>query len=151
MGLLEIILLRSDMNRLEAKLKIGTPKKRHGGYSYLTSHRIPEDKIYLERYLTNLRENYIADLGENETKLGTGAILLLDTLITLKAVNRIIEIETGRDGNLMRLDERYNARNNQIIKICLALGIDKNDRGSEITADQQAILIKADLEGKDNE
>ena len=132
------------MQKLEAKLPRGG-RRRHGGYSYLTSHRIPDDKIYVERYLTNLRESYVLDLGESEADLTTGQLVLLDTLITLKGINRCVEIESSRDGNLARLDERYNARNNQIIKICLALGIDRNETGREITPRDQAEIIRADL------
>jgi len=129
------------MQKLEAKLPRGG-RRRHGGYSYLTSHRIPDDKIYVERYLTNLRESYVLDLGESEADLTTGQLVLLDTLITLKGINRCVEIESSRDGNLARLDERYNARNNQIIKICLALGIEQSSHERVLTISELAAEIE---------
>ena len=120
-------------------------KPKIGGYTFMRTGEIPEDKIEIERYLTGLRQGYISDIAGQESSLTTGQLVLLDTLITLKGVNRCVEIESGKDGNLVRLDERYNARNNQIIKICLALGIDRNETGREITPQDQAEIIRADL------
>jgi len=97
---------------------------QHGGYTFMRTGKIPGDKREVERYLTAIRCGYIADIGPNESDLTTGQLVLLDTLITLKGVNRCVEIECARVGNIGGLDERYNARNNQVIKICMALGID---------------------------
>lgn len=136
-------------SKLDRKLKRGAKRMRHGGYSYLVQKKIPADKIYIERYLTNLREDYISDLGPDEKDLTTGQLLLLDTLITLKGVNRCIECQSGRDGDLRRLDERYNARNNQMIKICSLLGIERKEIVGDITPAEQAEIIKSEL--KDND
>ena len=106
---------------------------------------IAEDKIEIERYLTGLRQGYISDIAGQESNLTTGQLILLNKLITLEGTNRCVEIQAARNGAISSLDERYNARNNQIIKICLALGIDRNETGREITPEDQAEIIRADL------
>lgn len=135
-------------SKLDRKLKRGAQRSRHGGYSYLVTKKIPGDKIYIERYLTNLREDYILDLGPTEKDLTTGQLLLLDTLITLKGVNRCIECQSGRDGDLRRLDERYNARNNQMIKICHLLGIEKRKIDEAPSLDEYIETKYGKKEGK---
>ena len=129
-------------SKLDRKMKRGKQRSRHGGYTYLVARKIPADKIYIERYLTNLREDYIRDLGPTEKDLTTAQLILLDTLITLKGVNRCIECQSGRDGDLRRLDERYNARNNQVIKICSLLGLDRKDANRIPTAAEMVKIIK---------
>ena len=113
----------------ESKLLVKLPpgrKPKHGGYTFMRSSRIPEDKQEIERYLTGLRQGYISDICGEEKDLTTGQLILLNKLITLEGTNRCVEIQAARDGAIDSLDERYNARNNQIIKICLALGIEQN-------------------------
>ena len=99
-------------------------KSRHGGYSYpVLEDR--QDRLSVERYLFNIRESYIGELssGNGEDSLTTGQLILLDTLIMLKGINRCIEIEAVRTVNIKPFDERYNARTNQVIRICQLLGI----------------------------
>ncbi len=131
-------------SKLVVKLSPGR-KPKHGGYTFMRTGEIAEDKIEIERYLTGLRQGYISDIAGQESNLTTGQLILLNKLITLEGTNRCVEIQAARNGAISSLDERYNARNNQIIKICLALGIDRNETGREITPQDQAEIIRADL------
>lgn len=106
-------------------------RSRHGGYSYMKTGDVPRDKQEIERYLSGLRAGYIQDIGPEETDLTTGKLLLLNKLISLEGCQRCCEIEAARSSSIKLLDERYNSRNNQIIKICCLLGI--NHRASEKT------------------
>ena len=108
----------------------------------MRSSRIPEDKQEIERYLTGLRQGYISDICGEEKDLTTGQLILLNKLITLEGTNRCVEIQAARNGAIGSLDERYNARNNQIIKICLALGIDQNSHERVLTMSEVAAEVE---------
>lgn len=128
-------------SKLTVRLRPGR-KPRHGGYTFMRSGKIPEDKIEIERYLTFIRQGYISDIGPTEDDLSTGQLILLDTLITLKGVNRCVEIEAAKAGDIRSLDERYNSRNNQIVKICLSLGIEQNSHEIELTMTELSKVIE---------
>jgi len=114
------------MSQQRIKLPSGK-RSRQGGYSYpvLDNSR---DRLSVERYLFSIRESYIAELsnGNGEDTLTTGQLLLLDTLIMLKGINRCVEIEAAKTATIRPFDERYNARTNQVIRICQLLGIEPN-------------------------
>ena len=82
-------------------------------------------------------------------------MILINKLVTLEGCNRCVEIAASRNGSLSMLDERYNARNNQVIKICLALGIEPNDEDRfgtpEEEIERQNELIRAELKAKKKE
>lgn len=135
-------------NLSETRLATG-PKRRHGGYTFMATGRIPDDKREIERYLTGIRIGYVLDIGPKEEDLTTGQIVLLDTLITLKGVNRCIEVEALKAMDIRGMEQNYNTRNNQIIKICLALGIEqKEDADKFLTPLQIAATYDKEKEGK---
>lgn len=133
----------------EAKLPMG-PKRRHGGYTFMATGRIPDDKREIERYLTGIRIGYVLDIGPKETDLTTGQIVLLDKLITLTGVNRCIEVEALKAMDIRGMEQNYNTRNNQIIKICLALGIEQKTSERIPTAAEMSDIILAEAEGGKN-
>jgi len=124
-------------------------KSRHGGFNYPTLES-PKDRLALERYLFVIRESYIKDLtnGTGEDSLTTGQLILLDTLVMLKAINRTVEIRAAEEASIKPFDERYNARNNQVIRICQLLSIEPDEHERFVTADEQAEIIRADLKDK---
>ena len=104
------------------------PVPRHGGYSLLTTGRLPERRRYIAPYLTEVREGLVHDLGESEASLSTAQRVLIDRAVTFLGVVRLIE-EHAREYGL--LDQRGNVKGgigsrqylafNRHIKDCLAL------------------------------
>lgn len=138
------------MNKLEAKLPRGGQRQTHGGYSFLTTGRLPEHRTYIRRYLTACRQGLINDLG-GEENLSTAQAILIDRIISKLGCVRCIE-EHSRETSVMvgnnlapALKASYLAYSNSIRLDLQALGIGSNDKGKEITPEDQAILIKADL------
>lgn len=138
--------------KLPLRLKTGK-KVIHGGYSFMRTGELPRGPgmVEIERYLTYIREAYIGQLtnGEGETALTPGQLILINKLTTLEGCQRLVEVQAAPSGSVKMLDERYNARNNQVIKICLALGIeaDEHERFGtpEEQAAKQAEIIRAEL------
>lgn len=130
------------------KRRVSKKKLMHGGYSYLTSGKLPEDKQYVQKYLTQIRQLYIEDLGPQEEDLTAGQLLLLNRLITMEGLCRCIEIEAARAGTL-NLRQRYSTYANMTIKICSLLGIERKELVGDITPAEQAEIIKAEI--KDND
>jgi len=137
--------------KLPLRLKTGK-KVIHGGYSFMRTGELPRGPgmVEIERYLTYIRESYIGQLtnGGGEVALTPGQLVLLNKLVTLEGCQRLVEVQAARSGSVKMLDERYNARNNQVIKICLALGIEADEHERFVTADEQAEIIRADLKDK---
>lgn len=138
------------MEKLEAKLKRGGQRQTHGGYSFLTTGRLPEHRAYMLRYLTNCRQGLIDDLGGDQS-LSTAQAILIDRIISKLGVIRCLE-EHSRETSVMvgqelapALKSSYLAYSNSIRLDLLALGIGRNDIGKGITPEDQAVLIKADL------
>jgi len=51
------------VSRLEAKLPRGGQRQTHGGYSFLTHGRLPDQRVILMRYLSAVRGSLVADIG----------------------------------------------------------------------------------------
>jgi hypothetical protein len=112
---------------------------------------VPKDKLEIERYLSGLRQGYIQDIGPREEDLTTGQLLLLNKLVTLEGCQRCVEIQAARDGNLRTLDERYNARNNQIIKLALSLGIESRAEDKVLTMAELTKKIEEEDQREEDE
>ena len=141
------------MEKLEAKLPRGGQRQTHGGYSFLVHGRLPEHRTYIRRYLTACRQGLINDLG-GEENLSTAQAILIDRIISKLGCVRCIEEHT-REGSVMvnqelapALKSSYLAFSNSIRLDLQALGIGSNDTGREITPEDQAVLIKADLKSE---
>lgn len=105
--------------------------KTHGGYSFLSTGKLPEHRREVSRYLTAVREGLIRDLGPKEADLSAGQRILIDRVVTKLGVIRCME-EHVREGSVMSGDDltpclktSYLAYNNSVRLDLTALGIDK--------------------------
>lgn len=117
------------MDKLEIKLPRGRQRVIHGGYSFLTTGRLPEHRVHVRRYLTAARENLIKDLGPTEADLTAAQIILIDRVVTKLGVIRCIE-EHIRENSVMvgdnlapSLKATYLAFDNSLRLALQALGI----------------------------
>jgi len=101
----------------------------HGGYSYLTSGELPENRAYIEKYLTSARQGLIKDLGPTEEDLSTAQVILVDRIVSKLGCIRCIE-EHARTNGVMKgnrltpsLSGNYLAYSNSIRLDLMALGI----------------------------
>ncbi len=120
------------MAKLERKLSKGRPKVVHGGFSILTTGRLPEHRIELLRHLSGVRAGLIEDLG-GEQALSTGELVLIDRCISLLGVLRCIE-EFVREQGVFKGDElqpslgkHYISFTNSLKQILALLGLRKHD------------------------
>ncbi|MBA7677441.1 hypothetical protein ES703_85698 [subsurface metagenome] len=118
------------MAKLERKLSKGRPKVVHGGFSFLTTGRLPEHRIELLRHLSGVRAGLIEDLGGN---LSTQETILIDRCISLLGVLRCIE-EFVREQGVFKGDElqpslgkHYISFTNSLKQILALLGLRKQD------------------------
>lgn len=140
------------MDKLKTTPKSRKPQRRagHGGYAYLTSGEVPETRQYVKKYLTNVREGIIRDIGPTEQDLTTAQLVLVDRLISLIGVIRLIEEKAREDGIFKGQDltpslrQSYIAYNNTVRLNLRELGIDKRVGDGEQTLEQ----IIAESDGK---
>jgi len=76
----------------------GRPKTRHGGYTYLITGKLPENRGYLRAFLEETREGLILDYGPTEADLSTAQRVLIGRIITALGVCRCIEEKAREDG-----------------------------------------------------
>jgi len=122
--------------KLTTKLVPGR-KRRHGGFAYLSTGKLPKERKYIEQYLTAARMNLISDLGPTEDDLTAAQIIIIDRITSKLGVVRCIE-EHIRENSVMvgqrvapALRETYLAYNNSIRLDLTALGI-KEKRGDKV-------------------
>ena len=122
-------------SRLTTKLKRGGRRpQKHGGYSYLTTGELPEQRTYVLKYLIAVRDGLVRDLGPTENDLSTAQIVLIDRITTKLGVIRCVE-EHIRENSVMVGDDlapslkaSYLAYNNSLRLDLQALGLNiKND------------------------
>ena len=119
-------------------IKSGKPKRRkgqrgaarHGGYSLLVTGEVPLDRLYVKRYLEDVRAGVIRDLGGEEA-MTTLQIVMVDRLVTALGVTRLIEEFAREKGVLANpagflnpaLGKHYTTYANQVRLAAQALGI----------------------------
>ena len=144
------------MSRNKPKLSVNLEpgrKTKHGGYSYLVTGTLPENRKHVLKYLTAARAGLIQDLGPTEQDLTAAQIVLIDRVITKLGVVRCME-EHIREGAVMKgerlspcLRESYLAYNNSIRLDLAALGLDKRvTPGQDLES-----YVNKNYGGKDNE
>ena len=112
-------------NLLPEMVKLRPSRRpKHGGYSFIRSGKMPDDKREVERYLTWLRQKYIEDIGPEEKDLSAGQMLLLNKLITFEGLTRCMEIEAARR-ETVNLPKHHSTYTNHILKICQMLGLER--------------------------
>jgi len=122
------------MSRKKSKLTVAlTPgrKRTHGGYTFLTTGKLPDHRKYIEQYLTAARINLVRDLGPTEEDLTAAQIILIDRVVTKLGIIRCIE-EHIRETTVLKgedlapaLRASYLAYNNSVRLDLQALGIEK--------------------------
>jgi len=116
------------------------PKPVHGGYVFLKSGLISKDNRHIERYLTELRESYIRELGPAESDLSTGQTILLNQLITCSGFCRLVEEQARKTANIafLRTDPymRFMKHGRQLV---LDLGL-RPDRPEKLTYLEDVIV-----------
>jgi len=123
-------------SRLTKKFKREGQMVKHGGYSFLMKGELPENRVYIKRYLTAAREGLIYDLGPTEDDLTTAQIILIDRIVSKLGVVRCIEEHTRENGvfrgaNLApALGKNYISWNNSIRLDLERLGINKKQGDS---------------------
>lgn len=139
-----------DKPKLTVKLKRGGQKVKHGGYSFMVKGKLPENRKYILRYLTAVREGLIRDLGPTEADLTTAQIVMIDRITSKLGIIRCLEEHT-RENSVMigsnlvpALRENYLAYNNSVRLDLTALGI-KTKRSDE-TLDVQGYIKQFDEE-----
>lgn len=106
-------------------------RKTHGGYAFLTKGTLPENKPYIERYLTVARESLIRDLGPTEQDLTAAQIIIIDRIVSKLGVIRCIEEHIKENAVMVgqelapALRASYLAYNNSVRLDLRELGIDK--------------------------
>jgi hypothetical protein len=75
---------------MKKKLPSG-PRRTHGGYTFLTTGRLPEHRREVERYLTMARQGLVLDLGPDEADLTTAELILVDRVICKLGLLRCVE------------------------------------------------------------
>lgn len=120
------------MAKLERKLSKGRPKVVHGGFSFLTTGRLPEHRVSLQRYLSASRNGLIEDLG-GEENLSTQELILIDRCISLLGCIRCVE-EFCKERGVFKGDElqpslgkHYISFTNSLKQILALLGLKKQD------------------------
>ena len=127
--------MSENKTKKKRKSKLGRPPK-HGGYSLLTKGELPENRKYIRRYLTNVRESLIRDLGPTEENLSAAQTILIDRIVVKLGVVRCIE-EYIRENSVMEGDrlapslrESYLTYNESIRRDLMALGIQRRESDS---------------------
>ena len=118
-------------SRLSTKLKRGGRRpQKHGGYSYLTTGKLPDNRTYILKYLMAVRQGIIQDLGPTEHNLSTAQLVLIDRITTKLGVIRCVE-EHIRENSVMVGDDlapslkaSYLAYNNSLRLDLQALGLE---------------------------
>ncbi len=133
--------------------RIGRPP-RHGGYSLLTTGKLPDKRKYIGHYLTAVREGLIHDLAASEEDLSTGQKVLIDRVTTSLGVVRLIEEHAREHGILdsngnvtAGLTGHYLSFNRYIKEALALLGIDKRDHEKVLTIGELGEKIMRESKG----
>ena len=122
--------MSKNNSKLTVNLEPGR-KTKHGGYSFLVTGTLPEERKYVLKYLTAARAGLVEDLGPTEQDLTAAQVILIDRVVTKLGVIRCIEEHiaehTVMAGHELApsLKDSYLAYNNSIRADLTALGLHK--------------------------
>ena len=141
------------LSRLSVKFKRGGRRPRsHGGYSFLATGQLPENRVHILKYLMAVREGLIRDLGPTENDLSTAQIILIDRIVSKIGIVRCQE-EYAREHSVMDGNEltsclktSYLAYSNSIRLDLQALGITKKTEDAVLTPYE---IVRADASKKE--
>jgi hypothetical protein len=118
--------------------KLGV-KVKHGAYSLIARGTLPRKRRYLERFLGDVRQGLIKDLGPKEENLTTAQLILIDRIIGKLGVLRCAE-EFVRESGVVKgqelspiLKRSYLSWANSLRLDLQALGIDKRQSEPGLT------------------
>lgn len=129
----------------------GRRPKSHGGYSYLTTGALSEQRANVLRYLMAVRQGLVRDLGPTEEELSTAQIVLIDRITTKLGIIRCVE-EHIRENSVMVGDDlapslkaSYLAYNNSLRLDLQTIGIGK--KGEAILTPYEIVERESRTEG----
>ena len=105
-------------------------KVKHGAFSLIARGTLPQKRRYLERFLTELREGLIRDLGPEEENLTTAQRILVDRVVGKVGILRCLEEHVRETGVFEEqelapcLRKSYISYSNSLRLDLQALGID---------------------------
>lgn len=135
------------MAKLERKLSKGRPKVVHGGFSFLTTGRLPEHRVSLQRYLSACRNGLTEDLG-GEVNMSTQEQILVDRCVSILGVLRCIEEDAkdkgifDGDGLRSSLGKHYISYTNSLKQILSLLGIESRAEDKVLTIAEISNVIE---------
>ncbi|MCK4792476.1 MAG: hypothetical protein KAV87_52590 [Desulfobacteraceae bacterium] len=134
-------------SKLEKRLPKGRPKATHGGFSFLTTGRLPEHRVSLQRYLSACRNGLTEDLG-GEVNMSTQELILIDRCVSILGVLRCIE-EFCKEKGVFKGDElqpslgkHYISYTNSLKQILSLLGIESRTEDKVLTMAELSKVIE---------
>jgi len=134
-------------SKLEKRLPRGRPKATHGGFSFLTTGRLPEHRVSLQRYLSACRNGLTEDLG-GEVNMSTQELILIDRCVSILGVLRCIE-EFCKEKGVFKGDElqpalgkHYISYTNSLKQILSLLGIESRAEDKVLTMAELSKVIE---------
>jgi len=124
------------------RLPSGRPKT-HGGFSFLSTGRLPENRREIQRYLTQVREGLVNDFGPLEADLNTSQLLLINSITTSTGFLRLVEEyckdagALGPDGELRHCLSAFylSMLNSQRLNILALKNVQRAERPAPILAE----------------
>lgn len=127
------------------------PKRKHGGYSYITTGRLPEHRREIEKYLIDVRERLIVDIAGTEENLTAAQELLIGRVIAKLGVVRCIEAHVAETRKIIEggelvpaLGNNYLAFSNSVRLDLVALGVARkaeDGRGVDLSKFIKAVKV----------
>ena len=134
-------------SKLEKRLPKGRPKATHGGFSFLTTGKLPEHRVSLQRYLSACRNGLTEDLG-GEVNMSTQELILIDRCVSILGVLRCIE-EFCKEKGVFKGDElqpslgkHYISYTNSLKQILSLLGIESRTEDKVLTMAELSKVIE---------
>ena len=139
--------MTKNESKLEKRLPKGRPKATHGGFSFLTTGRLPEHRVSLQRYLSACRNGLTEDLG-GEVNMSTQELILIDRCVSILGVLRCIE-EFCKEKGVFKGDElqpslgkHYISYTNSLKQILSLLGIESRAEDKVLTMAELSKVIE---------
>lgn len=134
------------------------PAPPAGGYSLIARSSQAMTKRHIRRYLIDIREALIADLGPREEDLSPAQRIVVDRIVTLLGGIRAIE-EAMRskgvlsDNGLIRPEftQGYLAWNNTLQRWMTTLGVKAKTRDALLSPAMLATIVKAESKGPEGD
>jgi len=139
--------------KLTVRLPAGRPRT-HGGYSFLSTGKLPEHRRAISRYLTQIREGLVNDFGPTEADLSTSQVILINEITTSAGFLRLVEEHCkeagafGKDGELRRCLSAFylSMLNSQRLNILALKNIGRRERPAPTLAELVKTIEQENVE-----